>query len=93
MLGPALLGTIRTFVPVVVGALVTWLVGVGVNLDEDTVGALSVALLGLITAAYYFAVTLLERHVHPYFGVLLGAPRAPVEYAPGGDTIAAPHGV
>ena len=86
MLGPALLGTLRTFVPVVVGALVTWLIGAGVNLDEETVGALSVALLGIITAAYYFVVTLLERHVHPYFGVLLGAPKAPATYAAGGDT-------
>ena len=84
MLGPALLGTIRTFVPVVVGSLIAWLLDLGVTVDEGTVDALSLALVGLITAAYYFIVTLLERKVHPYFGVLLGVPKAPAAYIPGG---------
>ena len=92
MLGPALLGTLRTFVPVAVGFVITRLLDIGVALDEEAVNALNVFLLALITSAYYLVVTVLERKVHPYFGILLGAPKAPADYVPGGgDTATAKH--
>jgi hypothetical protein len=77
MLGTVIVATIRTVVPVVVGLALAWLarrgLPVGDELSAQWVTALDVAAV----AGYYALVTLLERRVHPWFGVLLGIPRAP----------------
>lgn len=80
MLGPAILGIIRTLVPVLVGSALLWLTNIsGVDMsglsDEATVG-----LTAAVVTVYYAIVTFLERKVHPLFGVLLGYPKAPQNY-------------
>ena len=74
MLNDTVLSFIRTFVPVIVGALVAWLQPLGIQID--TVAAASIA-TAVFTAVYYTAARLLEKHF-PKAGWLLGAPRQPV---------------
>lgn len=77
MLSDAIVGTIRTAVPTLVGTFVAWLFGLGVQVDSDGEKALSAALVALLVAAYYALATLLERKVNPAFGWLLGIAKAP----------------
>lgn len=72
---------IRTYVPILVGALVAWLITVGVELDSDTQAGIIVALTGLLQGLYYFIVRLLEKK-WPKIGVLLGVASKPVYTEP-----------
>lgn len=76
MLAQSLIAIIRTVVPTVVGTLIAWLAAKGLDLGAQQ-EALSTALVAACTALYYALVTLLERKVHPAFGWLLGAAKAP----------------
>jgi len=67
---------IRTLTPMLVGAVVAWLLTLGVQVDTATQTSAVVALTGLLQAVYYTAVTLLERK-WPVFGKLLGKSGAP----------------
>jgi hypothetical protein len=71
---------IRTWVPVIVGSFLSWLITVGIELDERSSTALITALTGLLIAAYYTAVRLLERR-WPQVGVLLGLAKTPDSYS------------
>jgi len=67
---------IRTYVPLVVAAVVGWLAGLGVDLDpsaQEAVGSLLGFAAGLV---WYFGVRLLERR-WPQLGWLLGYPAQP----------------
>lgn len=75
---------IRTYVPVAVGAVVAWLLALGVNLDDQTTAGLTAALTGVITAVYYTLVRLLETR-YPWVGALLGVPKSPDGYSAGTD--------
>jgi hypothetical protein len=86
MLRDSLIAAIRTGVAVVVTFLITWLVGHGVELDPEVALSLNVALFGVLVAGYNFLVGLLERKVHPLFGILLGVPKAPEYGAVGTQT-------
>lgn len=77
MLRDSIIAAIRTGVAFVVTYIITWLVGLGFVLDNDISAALNVALFGLCVAGYNLVVGLLERKVNPFFGVLLGIPKAP----------------
>jgi ABC-type sulfate transport system permease subunit len=68
------LSIIRTFIPAVVGAVVTLLTKIGANVDS---AALEVGISTIITGLYYAGVRVLEVKVGPKFGWLLGAPKAP----------------
>lgn len=63
-----LVSLVRTFVPAVVGYLISVLAGFGVDLDS---AALEVIVSGLFIGGYYAVARLLEA-AHPWFGVLLG---------------------
>lgn len=70
---------IRTYVPMLVGFLVTWLVAANI-LDPDTsvtfqAGLVS-ALTALLSGLYYFLVRLLAEK-WPGVGILLGVNKAP----------------
>ena len=67
---------IRTYTPIIAGALVSWLATKGMELDAETQAGLIVALTGTAQAAYYFIVRLLERR-WPKVGVLLGSAKKP----------------
>lgn len=63
-----LVSLVRTFVPVIVGYLISVLAGVGVDVDPT---ALEVVVTGLVVGGYYAIARALEA-THPWFGVLLG---------------------
>lgn len=73
--------TIRTFVPILVGSVVGFLVSAGIIVPEE----LELALDGFLTVAastiYYGAVRLLETKFSDKWGWLLGSPHKPTEYS------------
>lgn len=69
---------VRTFTPIIVGAVVGWLVTAGIPLDPQFEGALTLVVAGAFTLVYYVAVRLLETYVAPRFGWLLGVARQPI---------------
>ena len=87
-IGPSL---IRTIVPLVVAAVVSQLAKRGIDAGPwqefiaQAVGA-------LVAAAYYGAVRLLEIHVKPRLGILLGSAKAPTYDAPAAPSAASPTG-
>lgn len=71
-----LLSFIRTYVPIIIGGLISWLATKGIDLDESSAQALIVGVTGFITALYYFVVRVLES-LWPSFGILLGSKKQP----------------
>ena len=70
---------IRTWTPIVAGALCTWLAGVlGVNIDS---AQLAVILTSVLSGLWYALARFLETK-NPKFGVLLGKAKQPVYVAP-----------
>jgi hypothetical protein len=73
------IGLIRTYVPILVGAVIGWLISQGV-LDPDAGAAAEAGLITAITAVaqgvYYTAVRLLAEK-WPWIGSLLGYNKAP----------------
>lgn len=67
---------IRTYVPVVVGTVIAWLVAQGIDVTPETEVQLVAGLTGIISAAYYGVVRLLERR-WPVVGYLLGSKKQP----------------
>lgn len=74
------LSLIRTYVPILIGGLVAWLLTIGVDLDAEAQAGLIVALTGVLQAVYYTAVRLLEQRF-PGVGVLLGSAKTPDSYS------------
>lgn len=70
----------RTVVPLIVGALVAWLAHAGIGVDS---AAATAWLTGAFSAGYYALFRLLEAHVSPAWGWLLGLARPPA-YAKAG---------
>lgn len=79
-----ILSLIRTYVPVVVGAFIAWLISLGVTLDASTEAGLVTALTGILIAVYYTLARLLERK-WPALSVLLGTTQIPAGYTPTGE--------
>jgi hypothetical protein len=79
-----LIAQIRTYTPILVGVIVSFLVAQGI-LDEETsqsmVINLTAVMTGLFSGLYYFLVRLLAEW-KPGFGILLGYNKAP-EYNEG----------
>lgn len=67
---------IRTIIPVIVGYLATWLIGLGVNLDQTVWDGFSNQLVLILSGVYYAAVAWAETH-WPWVGWLLGLARRP----------------
>lgn len=67
---------IRTYVPIVVGAVLGWLVSIGVEgVDQHQAEAVAGA-VAFCQAAWYAAARVLEKRF-PQFGWLLGVPKNP----------------
>ena len=77
MFHDSIIAAIRTGVATLVGIFVTFLLAKGFDIDKSIGDQLTAVLIILITAAYNWVVIQLERHVNPYFGVLLGIPKTP----------------
>lgn len=76
-LGPSL---IRTYVPVIVGAFLSWLITLGIELDAQASAGLVTFLTALLIGIYYTAVRLLEQR-WPAVGALLGLAKSPDSYS------------
>lgn len=77
MLRDVIVAAIRTGVAAAVGFVITYLVGLGVEVPDDFEATLTVVVFGLVVAGYNALVGGLERKVHPLFGLLLGVPKTP----------------
>ena len=77
---------VRTYVPWLAGVIITFLVSLGVPLDPEVQPALLALLMLAASAAYYWIARLLETHVSPKFGWLLGLAKTPVYGAEVGVT-------
>jgi hypothetical protein len=75
-LSNTVVGLIRTWVPIAVGGVFSWLATQGLALDAETQAGAIVALTGLIQAVYYTLVRLLEQQ-WPAAGWLLGKASVP----------------
>lgn len=77
---------IRTYVPLLVGQFLSWLVVLGLvpsgAFSADQQAALSAVIGAVLTGVYYTAVRLAETR-WPQVGVLLGSSQQPVDYAAG----------
>jgi uncharacterized membrane protein HdeD (DUF308 family) len=82
---PLLASILRTVVPVTAGAVITWLLSLGISVDS---ASLAMLLTGVITSIYYLAARTLEQ-IWPALGALLlglGAP-APTYATSGSDFV------
>lgn len=70
------IGLIRTYTPIAVGAALSWLITLGVELEPETQAAAVIALTGILQAAYYTLVRLAAER-WPWAGSLLGVNIAP----------------
>lgn len=68
---------IRTVVPTAVGAIIAWLVSLGIELPATAKDILSPALAFGAAILYYLLVRWLEKR-WPKLGILLGVPKQPV---------------
>lgn len=75
-MGDTVLSLIRTYVPIIVGSFVSWLVTLGVELDAVAEQGLIVGLTGVLIGAYYTIARVLEKK-WPVFGLLLGSRKQP----------------
>lgn len=77
---------IRTWTPIIVGALVSWLISLGVNVSDEAQAGLVIALTAVLQGVYYLAARLLERKF-PALTVLLGSAQQPAAYTPDGTRV------
>ena len=72
----------RTYVPVLVGAFLSWLITAGIlptDFPADAQAGLIVTTTGVVIGCYYTLVRFLERR-WPWIGVLLGSTQQPYLY-------------
>lgn len=67
---------IRTYVPIIVGALISYLAASGIVIDSTATLGLVTFLTGLSQAVYYLVARILEKKF-PQFGFLLGSSKKP----------------
>ena len=80
---------IRTWVPIIVGSVVSWLATRGWNIDPTTSGGLIVFLTGLFSGVYYGLVRIMEVWF-PWMGALLGHTAKPKYVNPPERTVNPP---
>ena len=86
MSSPSTPSIVRTVVPVIVGAIASYLITLGVTLQEDVMAALSVIITAAATAIYYIVVRWLEQKF-PKIGILLGYAAVPAGYIPPAERV------
>jgi hypothetical protein len=86
MFRDSIIAAVRTGVAALVGVLIAWLVNVGIPVPDDFQQSLNAIVVAGATLGYNLIVGLLERKVNPYFGFLLGIPKAPAYGSVGTQT-------
>jgi hypothetical protein len=76
MMSDFLIAQIRTYVPMAVGAFLSWLTTLGFQLDTGIEAQLAVALTALFSGAYYWVARKIEQRF-PRYGWLLGVAKQP----------------
>lgn len=72
------IGYIRTYIPVYVGLVITWLAeNAGVIIDDDTSAALKLGAAGVVVSVYYAIARRLEER-WPKAGRMLGVATQPI---------------
>lgn len=71
---------VRTFTPIIVGAVLGWFTTSGIKLDPEFETALTLVIGALFAGLYYLGVRLFELYVSPKFGWLLGLAKQPDYY-------------
>lgn len=71
---------VRTYVPIVVGAVAGYFASKGFDLDAQAQAGLIVGLSGLLMGGYYLLARLVEQRFPSFGGLLLGAPRKAPQY-------------
>lgn len=88
MLSNFVIGAVRTYVPIAVGFLLTWLAtSLHVVVDPSSQAGLIGLCVALLSSGYYALARLLEKW-QPALGVLLGVPSAPAYQPPAGSDAA-----
>lgn len=72
--------TVRTVVPIIVGAVLGFLASANIQVDPEFEKLLTAALTLVFTTAYYVAVRLFETYISPKIGWLLGYAKSPDTY-------------
>lgn len=86
MSAPSTPSIVRTIVPVIVGAIASYFITLGVTLQEDVMAALSVIITAAATAIYYIVIRWLEQKF-PKIGILLGYAAVPAGYIPPAERV------
>ena len=81
---------VRTIVPIIVGAVLSWLTAVGISADAQFPAQLTNLLTVAFSGLYYVIVRLLETYATPKLGWLLGLARTPAAYTPESPAKATP---
>lgn len=68
---------VRTYVPWIVGAIIGWLISLGVPLDPEVETSLTAVIMLAASIIYYALARLAETYVSPKLGRLLGSAKAP----------------
>ncbi|MEV7675103.1 hypothetical protein [Streptomyces sp. NPDC088752] len=68
---------IRTIVPAIVGAVISFLIARGIQVDDKSTEALTYVLTVVLTGAYYVVILKLEAR-WPSLGILLGSTARPI---------------
>lgn len=69
---------VRTYVPWIVGAVIGWLISLGVPLDPEVEVQLTAVLMLAASMLYYFLARIFELYVSPKLGWLVGLPKQPI---------------
>lgn len=78
-MNPFAASLIRTIVPIVAGAVISWLALVNLDIDTEGQAALASLLTAALTGAYYLVIRIIETKV-PQVGWLLGLAKTPDSY-------------
>ncbi len=84
MLRDYLIAQVRTYVPVGVGALITWLLSLGIDVGAQAQVGLITFGTAFVIGAYYTAASALQRKWPALGTVLLGSSKAPSYSLAGG---------
>lgn len=68
---------VRTFTPIIVGAVVGWFAAQGIEIDPNFEPSLVAVISAGASGAYYLVVRIFETYVSPKFGWLLGLAKQP----------------
>lgn len=77
---------VRTYVPLALGVLFTWLASLGIDVSESDRVTLSAGIGALVAAVYYALARALERK-WPALTILLGSPAQPAVYTNGDPAV------